>query len=286
LGLFAPQSVVGVYFFAQSMVNQIFRVVTLNLSGVLLPALNKISHDPARQTVAFLRAARVVTLIGAPLCVGLGLSGSLFTRIFLDAHKWSALPPVLATLAVGMVFRLLDEPVQSLISAQGRFRAGFLLALGTGLSYIVTSALGSLTGSALCLALAVAAYYVVMGPSVLAVAIRVGGGSLADAGRVFYVPFLLALAAISPWLLLDRWLPGQGRARDALVLAAVIAGSSLTYIALGRLVRPAGWRELLDRLQFIGPSRLQPLLAWVGGETSPTPALSTAAPVGHDLRKL
>src|SRR5262249_24637550 len=122
LGLFASASVVGVYFFAQIMVVQIIRVVTLNLSGVLLPALNQLSQDPQRQTGAFLRAARALTLIGAPLCIGLGATGPLFVRVFLDADKWSALPPVLGVLSAGMLFRLADEPIQALISAQGRFQ--------------------------------------------------------------------------------------------------------------------------------------------------------------------
>jgi O-antigen/teichoic acid export membrane protein len=269
-GLFAPASAVGVYFFAQSMVGQIVRVVTLNLSGVLLPALNQIARDPQRQTAAFLRAARVLTLIGAPLCVGLGASGSLFVRVFLDARKWDTLPPVLAVLALGMVFRLADEPVQSLISAQGRFRLGFRVALGTGLLYVIVCSIGSIPGSPLSVAAAAACYYAVMGPLVLYQAIRVGGGRFSEALCVFWVPFVVAVAAIAPWLLLDRWMPGHGRVRDAAVLAALIAGSSGSYLWLGRILQPAGWRELLDQAHNRVPSRFKRLVARIGGTPSLT----------------
>jgi O-antigen/teichoic acid export membrane protein len=257
------------------MLNQIFRVVTLNLSGVLLSALNKITGDPQRQTTAFLRAARVVTLIGAPLCIGLGALGSLFVRVFLDAEKWKDLPPVLGLLGVGMVFRLLDEPVQSLLSAQGRFRLGFRLAAGTASLYVMFSLLGSVSRTAVGVAIAAGAYYSIAGPTMLMIAIRVGGGRPADAVRVFAIPFLLAIVAITPWLLTDWLIPGHGRGRDAAVMACVITGSFFTYLALGRLVRPAGWQELISRVQDMSPGRLRPLVGVLDG--SPAPCVRTAA---------
>jgi O-antigen/teichoic acid export membrane protein len=245
---------------------------------VLLPALNQLAHDSRRQTAAFLRAARVLTLVGAPLCIGLAASGSLFVRVFLDARKWDALPAVLGVLAVGMVFRLVDEPVQSLISAQGRFKLGFRLSLGTSVLYILVCTLGSLSGSPVTVAAAVACYYVVVGPVLLYLAIRVSDAKFLDAFRVFGVPFLLAVAAIAPWLLLDRWIPGTGRARDACVLSAVIAGSAATYLTLGRVLQPAGWHELLDRAQSMAPRSLQRLVARLGGK----PAVTGLSPPSVD----
>lgn len=268
LGVFAPASAVGVYFFAQSMVVQIIRVVTLNLSGVLLPALNRMASEPERQVAAFLRAARALTLIGAPLCVGLGASGALFVRVFLDATQWSALSPVLGILALGMVFRLADEPIQALISAQGRFQLGFRLALGTGTSYALACFIGSIPGSALSLATAAACYYLIAGPFLLYQAIRVGGGRLSDALRVYWVPFLLAVAAIAPWLLLDRLLPGQGRTRDALVLAGLIAGGGVSYLCLARALRPSGWSEVLGQIQSRAPPKVKGLVARIGGHST------------------
>jgi PST family polysaccharide transporter len=265
LGLFASASTVGVYFFAQSMVSQIFRVVTLNLSGVLLPALNKIVDDPPRQTAAFMRAASVLMLIGAPLCVGLGSTGSMFVRVFLSAAKWHDLPPVLAALAFGVVFRLLDEPMQSLISAQGRFRLSFFLSIGTGSSYVLACLIGSLTGRALYTAIAVGLYYVIAGPTILCIAIRASRRELGKVIGVFVFPLLLSILAIVPWLLLDRWIPGQGRWRDGGVLAVIIVGAGLSYSLLGRLFNPPGWQELIDRLHAFSPARLKRWVRIFGG---------------------
>lgn len=255
LGLFATPSAVGVYFFGQSMVGQIVRVVTLNLSGILLPALNKIEGDPARQTAAFLRACRVLGLVGVPMCVGLAVVADLFVRVFLDYGKWHALPPVIAALAVGTAFRLLDEPTQSLLSAQGRFRTGFWVSVAGAVLYTLICAAGSLGGDPLRTAIAVAFYGVFWGPGVLALAIRFGGGTTTESLKIYLVPFALSMLAIVPWQLVDRGAPGAGRARDVAVLAVEIIGAGGTYAALCAVLRPPGWHELLDRLGSLLPGR-------------------------------
>jgi O-antigen/teichoic acid export membrane protein len=185
--------------------------------------------------------------------------------VFLDADKWHDLPPVLGVLGLGMVFRLLDEPMQALIAAQGRFRLGFYLSLGSSALYLAICALGSVRGVALETATAVAAYYVVAGPAVLTVAIRRGGGTLMEALKVFLVPFALAVCAIGPWLLLTRGLVAHGRGENALLLLTVIVGSIMTYLALGRAVSPPGWAELVSRVHDIAPRRLKRLVARIAG---------------------
>jgi PST family polysaccharide transporter len=269
LGLFATPSAVGIYFYAQSMVGQIVRVVTLNLSGVLLPALNKIENDPVRQTAAFLRAARVLALVGIPMCIGLGAVAALFVGVFLDDAKWHELPPVIAALALATAFRLLDEPTQSLLSAQGRFRIGFRTSVASAVLYCTVCAVGSVRGRPLDTAFAVAGYYAVAGPALLAIAIRFGGRGIVDALKVFLIPLVLSTAAILPWLLLDFWVPAGGRSRDAAVLCAVICGSVVTYLLLGRWFEPAGWHELITKLQL----------------SVPRPLRFLAQPLGAALRK-
>lgn len=265
LGAFAAPAVVGVYFFAQSLVVQIVRVTTLNLSGVLLPALNRLGDDPQRQAQAFMQAARALMFIGAPLCIGLGAIGPLFVRVFLDADKWHDLPPVLAVLASGMVFRLLDEPINALISAQGRFRVGFRISVGAGLTYAAVCFIGASTGTAIGTAISVAMFFSCAGPAMLFVAIRNNGGTLTAAIRVFVIPAALACVSILPWLLLDTVTPGSGRARDVSMLIATVAGAALTYLALACLVRPPGWVQLLERLQAMMPQRLRPVVAYLAG---------------------
>jgi hypothetical protein len=125
-----------------------------------------------------------------------------------------------------------------------------------------------MTGEPVWLAAASACYYAVAGPGLLYLAIRAGGGRPADAIRVFAVPFCLSILAIGPWLLLDRWAPGAGRTRDALVMASVVAGSSVSYLVLGRVLQPAGWRELVERIQTMMPYSLRALAGRIAGNAS------------------
>jgi teichuronic acid exporter len=268
LGAFAAPAVVGVYFFAQSLVVQIVRMTTLNLSGVLLPALNRFGDDSHRQVQAFLQAARMLILVGAPLCVGLGTVGPLFVRALLDAEKWRYLPPVLAILAGGVVFRLLDEPISALLAAQGRFRTGFRNSLCAGIVYAVFIVVGASTGSAIGTAVAAAAFFVIAGPVLLYIAIRTGGGSFGTSVNVFAIPAALAVVAIVPWLLLDRVIPGSGRLRDIVVLVGMIGGAAFTYALLARTLHPPGWLQLMERIEALMPRRLRPTVARIAGVPS------------------
>lgn len=262
LGLFATKAEVGIYFFGLSMAVQIVRVVTLNLAVALLPTLNRIQGDPARQTAAFLRASGVLMLVGGPMCVGLAAISWLFTRLLLDNQKWHDLPPILATLSLGVVFRLLDEPAQSLLAAQGRFRTGFKLNLMLAAGFVVAVYMGARFGGVQGTAVAVAGYYMIAGPLQLFVAGRQGHMPVNRALRVYWSPLVLSAAAIGPWFLAERWLPGHGRPRDAAALAGMIVLSAATYVALARALRLDSWNGLLERVGQIAPARARKLLRW------------------------
>ena len=49
--------------------NQVLQLLTLNLASVLFPVLSKLAAEPERQVGAFLRAARVLALVGIPICL-------------------------------------------------------------------------------------------------------------------------------------------------------------------------------------------------------------------------
>jgi O-antigen/teichoic acid export membrane protein len=272
LGIIAGPAATGTYVFAMSMAVQVVRVVTLNLASALLPALTRLQADPQRGVAAFLRAARALMFIGAPMCVGLAASSRLFVNAFLDAEKWHDLPPVLSLLALGVTFRLLEEPMQSLLVAQGRFRTAFRVSLAAVLLFVVAVSLGALRGGALGAAAAVALFHLVTGPTQLLVACRPGGLRPLAALRVYLEPVLLSALAIGPWYLLVRSLPVTSRAGNALELAGLIVASGLTYAALATVLRSAAWRELLERAEGLAPARLRPPLAalrWLAARGRP-----------------
>lgn len=255
LGTFASSSTVGLYFFAQSLALQIPRVMSLNLAGALLPALNRL--DGARQTEAFLQASRVVMLLGAPVCVGLAVISPLFVRVFLNIETWGELPAVLSVLALGTVFRLLEEPTNSLIAAQGRFRLRFRLSIVSAVIYLVALSLGAATARAEFAAAAGALFYVVFGPVLLWIACGANLASIHACVSMFLFPLTIALASIVPWISLHQLCPGTGLVRDACVLCATILGAAISYFWSLNVLRPAGWSELIKRAAAMAPGSLK-----------------------------
>src|SRR4051812_30808575 len=122
LGRFHPDAVVGVYYFAFNLSLQTAMLLALNLDGVLMPVLSKLRDDPVRQRAAFLSAAQAIALVGIPICLLQAVVADPVVRLIFDL-KWYAAIPVLQVLSIGMAFRVVTHPAQSLMRAQGRFGA-------------------------------------------------------------------------------------------------------------------------------------------------------------------
>lgn len=259
LGLFAPKGVVAVYYFAYSVSIIPFRIITLNLGGVLLPALSTLQRDVPRQLRAFLRASRTLAFIGFPICFGMAATADLFVGVFLDRDKWHDLPPVLAVMSVGMAFRLVQTPAESMWFAQGRFRASFLFSAGSaGLLALVAFAAGQ-SGSALVMASAIAALACFLGPFQLYLAIRRPGGTVRDALRVFVVPAAMSLGAIGPARLWVGVVADGTRLFDAVAFVLMVCTAAALYTLLAALLGVPEYREALERLEALSPRPLKPL---------------------------
>src|SRR6202012_3616939 len=68
LSIFRPTNVVDDYYWVYNLSLQTTMLLTSNLGGVLFPALTKLQREPERMKQAFVRAARVLTMIGVPVC--------------------------------------------------------------------------------------------------------------------------------------------------------------------------------------------------------------------------
>ena len=58
VGRHVSQEQTGQYYWAFNLSCQTLQLLAMNLGGVLLPSLNRLKGDPARQAQAFLRASR------------------------------------------------------------------------------------------------------------------------------------------------------------------------------------------------------------------------------------
>lgn len=122
IGLFLPLPVIGIIYFASSLMLQIETLIGQAVQGVMQPVLARLNNDPARQGQACLRIAATISLITAPAVIGLALVFPWLDRIVF-AGKWVDACIPLAVLAMGYFVRtaMICLP-NTLLLARGLFR--------------------------------------------------------------------------------------------------------------------------------------------------------------------
>jgi PST family polysaccharide transporter len=284
LGILHDAKTVGIYFFAFNLSIQTMQVFTSNLTGVLFPALSRLQKDPAHQTRAFLQAARILAIVGVPLCLlQAALAGPVLSMLF--NSWWYPAIRVLQLLSIGMAVRLVASPGGSLIQAQGRFgvytltngiNAAFfigLVALGAWfgqhlppdrvqqLPRFLQYFLGEELPAAVLVALAVMIYFAAIGPIFLYVAIRPGGGRWRDVWRVYAPPAAAGVISIGIGVLFGRLIPRFSDARgvqsgyQAVRILVISAWAVAVYVPLIRTFAPDSFNELLQRISSLRGNR-------------------------------
>jgi PST family polysaccharide transporter len=247
LGLFHVDKVVGVYYYAFSLSQRTIVMLTFNLRDVLFPALSSIQDDPARQVTAFLRASRLLALMGIPACLLQAALAEPAFNAFLPA-RWQGAVPVLQILSLGAVFHLLGVPAFALIRAQGRFRVLLVLSIALGILFLVCVTIGALVGEATSAAVAVALFMAVADPIQMYIAVRPHGGRWRDICNVFAAPLAVAAAAVGTAWLAGNALPAMP-GRDWALLVVIPLVSALFYLPLIRRAAPDDWADLVERFR-------------------------------------
>lgn len=247
LGLFHNEAVVGLYFYAFGLSQRAFVFLTLNLKDVIFPTLSSIQDEPRRQVVAFLRASRVLALVGTPFCV----LQILLAEPAIDAllpDTWTASALVIQVLSAGTIFRVVGQPAQSLVKAQGRFGTLTALSVSMSAAFIAFVVAGAMLGEAVAVAIAVAVYMAVTGPVSMWIGVRHAGGTVADVLRVFSRPFVAgAVATLPAWLLATVLDPLPAGDWLQLVLVPLVLLS--VFAAMARLVAREEWDEFAGRVR-------------------------------------
>jgi O-antigen/teichoic acid export membrane protein len=260
LALLRPRAELGLYFFAFNLSVQAVTLFTVNLWGVLMPALSQLQDDTPRQLAAFQRASRALALVAVPF-------GFLQTALadpgvrLLFAPKWHTAIPVLQVLSLGMTFMMIGSQGGSLLQAQGRFKTMFLLSAGCAAAFVVMVGFGALLGGALIVATVVAVYYAAYGPVNLFLGMRPAGGTWRDVWSIYSVSIAPGAVAVGAGWLGVMWVP-DGTVGSVLKLALVPLISLAIYLPLVRRVAREDWNELMAR--FMGFARRRKTLAQVG----------------------
>jgi PST family polysaccharide transporter len=253
LVLAATQStaVVGLYNLAALLSVQVVYLLGLSLSWVLLPALSQLQENPGRQINAFRRAARVLAVVGFPLCLLQAAAAEPAIRLVFP-DKWQGAIVPTQILSIGMAFRMIWPASRSLMQAQGRFRRYLALSFLYAMVYFIAVGLAATQGdsaeAARNVAIAVTIFFCIVCPFDLYAAVKPVGGTLADVLQVFLVPIAISAASIgAAWWLSQRVPEMRGREWIQLLVLAVV--SVVLYVPMIRVIAPDASSELLKSLR-------------------------------------
>lgn len=253
LGWYATTAVVGGYVFALNMTTRTIVVFTENLTSTLLPALSKLGDDPSRQAAAFMRAARALAVVAAPVCLlQAALSGPMVRLIF--APRWHDTVPLFQILALAMNFVLLASPASSLMKAQGRFKFQFLWSCIITAVYLPMTIAGAALDQARGVAIVVALFNVIVGPIGTYAAVYPARIPFSAVLNLYVRPILACAIGIAIGIgAAELMLRGQppGKVRDILWSVAVLGCTAATYPSLVRSLVPDAYAEITGRLRHL-----------------------------------
>lgn len=275
LGVFAPDAITGVYFFAYGLSLQFAILICQSLSGVLSAGLSKLQDDLPRLRKAFFSAMRVLSFMGVPLLViQAATCGPLLRLLYME--KWEAAIVPLQILSISACFSLAGWNTTAVFTARGLFRRQMYFRIGSGVVYLVAMTIAASQRSAVAVAIAQLAFTTVYIP--FQITIATGGGWMAVRESVLSVfrPFSVAAAgaAVAIWtasmldskISLVTLIAGvyAGRVGEFIRLVMIASITGALYAAGARLILRGTYGEFAQRMRQIMPVRLASRIpAWM-----------------------
>ncbi len=193
LALFHPAAAVGVYYYAFGLSTQGVRMLTMNVVGVLLPALSTMSGEPDRLRSAYLRSVRSVAVLAIPFgMLQAGLVEPVVQTLF--PGKWEGLGPMVQVLSIGMIFSVIGITTSSVLMSQRRYNTVLVLAASQSVLFLAMIVPAAAYAGALEVAIVVGIYHVIVAPVRIWISIRTIGGSVRETAGVFAGPVVSGLA--------------------------------------------------------------------------------------------
>ena len=257
IGAMQGRAQTGVYFFAYNLSMQVSGLIMINLSSILLPALGRFAGDPVRQLRAFLRAARMLALVGVPLTLSQAALADPVLRI-LFGEKWVEAIPVMQWFSIGMAAFVVSGAVTSLIMAQGRFRllpwmaGGYLVVFAC--AFVAGVHFKGIVGGAA----AVALCYWLSAFVGMSIGIHPQGGRLRDVLGVYALPVLGSVLGLVPGLMAAAYVP-EGPMQHWIRATMIAGGMAVIYPSIVLL---AGGESLAELRSLAG--RFGPLGRFIG----------------------
>lgn len=250
LGIMAPKVAVGNYFFAFRLAVQPIQMLAGNFSNVLFPTFLQLRSETVRQQKAALDASRVLAFIVMPYCfMQAALAPSIMNVFF--GSKWEGAIVLVQILSVGLAFDAVSWVAGALLSARGQFRRAFVYSCIFSPPFFLLVAVGAAVASAIGVALAVSAFYIILAPAYSYIVFRSTGASLRDIVSI-YVPST-ALAGLAMFV---ATLPSLSMTNPFEQVATIVVLGTGLYVALVRVFVPSMYEEVRNRAIVLARAKL------------------------------
>mgnify|MGYP006428667691 CR=1 FL=1 len=204
LGYIVQPKAVGHYYFAFNLSTQSLRLVTLNLSHVLLPVISQIQRDTHRTQAAFIRVARMTAAVGIPLSFLQAALARPAFELFLEP-QWLPAVPLLQILSLCMGPRLIAGIGVATLKGRGKFKTLLMISYSAaGLLLIAILIIASLSPTTLSVAVVVGIWSALYGPFMTSATLKCLGSRLTTLANIYIPALIVGLISVGiPWWLLE-----------------------------------------------------------------------------------
>jgi PST family polysaccharide transporter len=246
LGLFSTEAQTGFYYFAYGIASKPITLVATSLRTVLFPALSRMQNEPDRLLKAFMRAERMLALVGVPACLLMGgIADPLLRALF--GEKWVGSIRVLEIMAVFSTLRVFNNNIATLIRATGRFGQEMAMKWVLAVAYVGSASIGAALNGAVGVAIGLTISILILAPIYFAIGVRPLGGSIFGFFHTQVRPLVVCSVALVCLRFAVDQLP-VFHGRDWARLAIILAGFPLIYIPVMRIVARNEFLDLRSRL--------------------------------------
>ena len=241
LGIWASESVVGVYFFALKMASQPILLMVSSLTNVLFPTLSTLRNAPQQQGEAAFRAARILALAIMPAAFLQAAVLSPAIHLFFPTHKWDASIILMQILSIGLGFNAPALIAGTLQTSRGGFREQLYYTAMCVPVFFSLVLVGAWKGSAVGVACAVATYYMAVTPIYSFWVFRRYRVPFVSLASLYLIPSILAALAVGGALLAAQAL---GVTSAVGYILGVTVATGLAYLGLLSAVDRRGFAEI------------------------------------------
>lgn len=257
LGLFhVPLDLVGVYRVGFEFSIQTMRLLMVNMTTILFPAFTKLKDEPERQYEAFLKAQRILAMVGVSGCLLQAAAAESLAHLFFPASYYPSII-VVQILSLGMATRMIAGGSFALLKSQGRFKMvrdnfwAFALVQVAALAVVL-----SMGGGIAEVSIVVSIVAALAGPVMFYFAIRPYGGGWKQIVDVLARPLVCGLCSVgAAWVIAQNIDWGTGFLPELMKFMEIcIVSVALNCLLAWLCMRPV-WDDLWLRLWRLLPRR-------------------------------